>query len=50
MAGLHSNFTTEPHSFRRVERIVSGRTKSNELSSLLPRAWKASQTQTTVNS
>jgi transposase len=32
-----------------LERIVSGKTKANELSSLLPWAWKASQTQAAVN-
>ena len=33
-----------------LERIVSGRTKATELSSLLPWAWKASQTPAAVNS
>jgi hypothetical protein len=33
-----------------LERIVSGRTKANELNSLLPGAWKASQTPAAVNS
>jgi transposase len=32
-----------------LERIVSGKTKANELSSLLPWAWKASQAQARVN-
>jgi transposase len=42
----------EPFAYLRdvLERIVSGRTKANELSSLLPWAWKASQTQVAVNS
>jgi len=33
-----------------LERIVSGQTKANELSSLLPWAWEASQTPAAVNS
>ena len=42
----------EPFAYLRdvLEQIVSGRTKANELSSLLPWAWKASQTRATVNS
>jgi hypothetical protein len=32
-----------------TERIVSGNTKANQLSSLLPWAWKASQVQAAVN-
>jgi hypothetical protein len=32
-----------------LERIVSGRTKANDLSSLLPWAWKASKIQAAVN-
>ena len=42
----------EPFAYLRdvLERIVSGQTKANELSSLLPWAWKASQTQAVVNS
>ena len=42
----------EPFAYLRdvLERIVSGRTKANELSSLLPWTWKASQTQAAVNS
>jgi transposase len=42
----------EPFAYRRdvLERIVSGRTKANELSSLLAWAWKASQTRADVNS
>jgi transposase len=41
----------EPFAYLRdvLERIVSGQTKANELSSLLPWAWKASQTQACVN-
>jgi transposase len=41
----------EPFAFLRdvLERIVSGKTKANELASLLPWAWKASQAQTAVN-
>jgi transposase len=41
----------EPFAYLRdvLNRIVSGRTKANELSSLLPWAWKASQTQAAVN-
>ena len=41
----------EPFAYLRdvLDRIVSGRTKANELSSLLPWAWKASQTQAAVN-
>ena len=40
----------EPFAYLRdvLERIVSGRTKANELSSLLPWAWKASQAQAAV--
>jgi hypothetical protein len=33
-----------------LERIVSGKTKANELNSLLPWAWKASQAQAAVKS
>lgn len=42
----------EPFAYLRdvLDQIVSGRTKANGLSSLLPWAWKASQTQATVNS
>jgi transposase len=42
----------EPFAYLRdvLERVVSGRTKANELSSLLPWAWKASQTEAAVNS
>jgi transposase len=42
----------EPFAYLRdvLERIVSGQTKANELSSLLPWAWKASQTEAAVNS
>jgi transposase len=42
----------EPFAYLRdvLERIVSARTKANELSSLLPWAWKAAQTQAAVNS
>jgi transposase len=42
----------EPLAYLRdvLERIVSGKTKANELASLLPWAWKASQAQTAVNS
>jgi len=41
----------EPFAYLRdvLERIVSGMTKANDLASLLPWAWKASQTQSTVN-
>jgi transposase len=41
----------EPFAYLRdvLERIVSGRTKANELNSLLPWAWKAAQTQAAVN-
>lgn len=41
----------EPFAYLRdvLERIVSGRTKASELSSLLPWAWKASQIETIVN-
>ena len=41
----------EPFAYLRdvLERIISARTKANELSSLLPWAWKASQTQAGVN-
>jgi transposase len=41
----------EPFAYLRdvLERIVSGRTRTNELSSLLPWAWKASQAQAAVN-
>jgi transposase len=41
----------EPFAYLRdvLERIVSAKTKANELSSLLPWAWKASQTQAAVN-
>ena len=40
----------EPFAYLRdvLERIVSGQTKANELSSLLPWAWKASQAQAAV--
>jgi transposase len=42
----------EPFAYLRdvLERIVSGQTKANELSSLLPWAWEASQTPAAVNS
>jgi transposase len=42
----------EPLAYLRdvLERIVSGKTKANELASLLPWAWKASQAQSAVNS
>jgi transposase len=42
----------EPFAYLRdvLERIVSGQTKANELSSLLPWAWKASQIEAAVNS
>ena len=41
----------EPFAYLRnvLERIVSGKTKANNLASLLPWAWKASQAQTAVN-
>jgi len=41
----------EPFAYLRdiLERIVSARIKANELSSLLPWAWKAAQTQAAVN-
>jgi transposase len=41
----------EPFAYLRdvLERIVSGKTKANELSSLLPWAWKASPIQAAVN-
>ncbi len=41
----------EPFAYLRdvLERIVSGKTKANDLASLLPSAWKASQAQTAVN-
>ncbi len=41
----------EPFAYLRdvLERIVSGRTKANDLGSLLPWAWKASQAQAAVN-
>jgi len=41
----------EPFAYLRdvLERIVSGQTKANELSSLLPWAWEASQTPAAVN-
>ena len=41
----------EPFAYLRdvLERIVSGKTKANELSSLLPWAWKASQANAAVN-
>ncbi len=41
----------EPFAYLRdvLERIVSGKTKANELGSLLPWAWKASQAQAAVN-
>ena len=41
----------EPFAYLRdvLERIVSGNTKANQLSSLLPWAWKASQVQAAVN-
>jgi transposase len=41
----------EPFAYLRdaLERIVSGHTKANQLSSLLPWAWKASQVQAAVN-
>jgi Asp-tRNA(Asn)/Glu-tRNA(Gln) amidotransferase A subunit family amidase len=35
--------------FRELERIVSGATKANNLASLLPWAWKASQATAVVN-
>jgi len=42
----------EPFAYLRdvLERIVSGKTKANELNSLLPWAWKASQAQAAVKS
>ena len=42
----------EPFAYLRdvLERIVSGKTKANDLASLLPWAWKAPQAQTAVNS
>jgi transposase len=42
----------EPFAYLRdvLERIVSGKTKANELGSLLPWAWKASHAQAAVNS
>ena len=42
----------EPFAYLRdvLERVVSGKTKANELAALLPWAWKASQAQTAVNS
>jgi hypothetical protein len=42
----------EPFAYLRdvLERIVSGNTKANDLASLLPWAWKASQAQAAVNS
>ena len=42
----------EPFAYLRdvLERIVSGASKANELSSLLPWAWKASQNPAAVNS
>ena len=42
----------EPFAYLRdvLERVVSGKTRANELSSLLPWAWKASQTEAAVNS
>jgi transposase len=41
----------EPFAYLRdvLERIVSGKTKANDLASLLPWAWKASQAQSAVN-
>ena len=41
----------EPFAYLRdvLERIVSGKTKANELSSLLPWVWKASQANAAVN-
>ena len=41
----------EPFAYLRdvLERIVSGKTKANELSSLLPWAWTASQANVAVN-
>jgi transposase len=41
----------EPFAYLRevLERIVSGKTKANELSSLLPWAWRASQASAAVN-
>ena len=41
----------EPFAYLRdvLERIVSGKTRANELNSLLPWTWKASQTQAGVN-
>jgi transposase len=41
----------EPFAYLRdvLERMVSGNTKTNELSSLLPWAWKASQANAAVN-
>ena len=41
----------EPFAYLRdvLERIVSGKTRANELSSLLPWAWKASQAQAAIN-
>src|SRR5215472_5997815 len=42
----------EPFAYLRdvLERIVSGMTKANDLASLLPWAWKASQPQAAINS
>ena len=42
----------EPFAYLRdvLDRIVSGKTKANDLASLLPWAWKASQPQAAVNS
>ena len=42
----------EPFAYLRdvLERIVSGKTKANDLASLLPWTWKASQAQAAVNS
>ena len=41
----------EPFAYLRdvLERIVSGKTRTKELSSLLPWAWKASQAQAAIN-
>jgi transposase len=43
--------SVEPFAYLRdvLERVVSGQTKANELGSLLPWAWKASQVQAAVN-
>ncbi len=50
-AVLRAGLDVEPFAYLRdvLERIVSGKTKANDLASLLPWAWKASQGQTAVN-